>query len=413
MRQNRDFFVVVGGSQSHVPFIQVAKDLGYRTVVFDRNPSAPGADIADVFYPISTHDVERILAECHYSSKQATLAGIITYSSYTMPLKVVAKVSEVLGLHSFSTQAVENTTNKARMKQRLSEVGVLTPEWLVTADCDEAVSFLVNCQSPVVVKPSSGSVGSAGISMVSEEKQLWGAFEAASKISEDDLVILEKFYNAREFSVDGIVSRNRGNVLAVSEKFNLGAAHNFVMSGFVTGQSPEMNLKRSTDAIARVVLRAVEALGINDSFFGADVLLTDQGPLVLEVGLLLDAKIDRLLHFCGVNVYEMICRVACGLDIEYEDRGWSRGYALKFMFADRPGLLSIGSKIALETLKTENERWIVEWERQGGDLVWPPESIADIISWVIVEANDRTSAWKRASEIASRNLFATCSEAAS
>ncbi len=405
MWQESGHFVVVGGSQSHVPFIQAAKNLGYRAVVFDRNPSAPGAAVADMFYPISTHDAKGILAECHHLSQQSPLAGIITYSAYTMPLKVVAQVAEAFGLCSFSRQTVDNITNKARMKKRLHEARVPTPEWIAAGDWNEAVSFLKDYRPPIIVKPASGSMGSTSISMVVEEKQLGRALETAARASEDGQVILEKFYAAPEFSVDGIIGRGRGTVLAVSEKFNLGAAQSFVISGFATGRSSEANTKRSSDAISRAVLKAVAALGINDSFFGADVLLTEQGPLVLEVGLLLDAKIDRLLHFCGVNVYEMLCRVACGLDIEYGDRSWSKGYALKFMFADRPGLLSIESGVELEAGKSREERGTVEWERKNGDLVQPPQSIADTIGWVIAEGKDRASAYELASKLASENRF--------
>lgn len=405
MGQKRSSFIVVGGSQSHVPFIEAAKDLGYRTVVFDRNPSAPGAAIVDMFYPISTHDVERILAKCRHLSKHDTIAGIITYSIYTMPLNAVAKSSEIFGLRSFSMQAVKNTTNKARMKQRMSERHVTTPEWVVASDWDDALSFLMDYRPPIVVKPASGGMGSTGVSMVREEKQLRDAFEAASKASDDDLIILEKFYVGREFSVGGIVSNNRATMLEVSEKFNLGATHNFIISGYATGRSSETNLKHSTDVIIEPVLQAVKALDINNSFFGADVLLTDQGPLVLEVGLLLDAKIDRLLFFAGIDVYDMRCKVAVGDEINFQLLDQPKGYALRFMFADRAGRLSIENRLVLELTDIDDARISVEWERHEGDMVNPPKSVADILGWVMVEAADRQQASNYAEKTAKSGLF--------
>lgn len=405
MGQKRSSFIVVGGSQSQVPFIQAANDLGYRTVVFDRNPSAPGAALADKFYLTSTHDVEQICAECRHLSKHDTLAGIITYSVYTMPLNAVAKSSEILGLRSFSMQAVNNTTNKARMKQRMSERHVPTPEWVVASDWGDALSFLRECRPPIVVKPASGGMGSMGVSMVREEKQLRDAFEAASNASDDGLIILEKFYEGREFCVGGIVSNNRATVLAVSEKFNLGATQNFIISGFATGRNSETNFKHSTDEIAEVVLQAVKALGINNSFFGADVLLTDRGPLVLEIGLLLDAKIDRLLFFAGIDVYDMRCRVAVGDEINYRPLDQSKGYALRFMFADRAGKLSIEKKRVLELANINHARISVEWERREGDMVNPPKSVADILGWVMVEAADRQQALSFAKIAAKSGLF--------
>lgn len=405
MRDKNPWLCVIGASQSQVPFIQAANDLGYRTVVFDINPSAPGAALADRFYSISTHDIERILAECRHLSKHDTIAGIITYSIYTMPLNAVAKSSEIFGLRSFSMQAVKNTTNKARMKQRMSERQVTTPEWVVACDWDDALSFLMDYRPPIVVKPASGGMGSMGVSRVREEKQLRAAFEAASKASEDGRIILEKFHDGREFSVGGIVSNNNATVLEVSEKFNLGAAQNFIISGFATGRKSETNFKHSIDEIAEPVLQAVKALDINDSFFGADVLLTDQGPLVLEVGLLLDAKIDRLLFFAGIDVYDMRCKVAVGDEFNIPPSDKSKGYALQFMFADRAGRLSIEKRRVLELADIGNARISVEWERQEGDMVNPPKSVADILGWVMVEAADRQQASSYAEKAAKSGLF--------
>ena len=52
--------VIIGGSQSHVPLILAARRLGYKTIVFDQNPIAPGAILANKFFAISTHDIEKI-----------------------------------------------------------------------------------------------------------------------------------------------------------------------------------------------------------------------------------------------------------------------------------------------------------------------------------------------------------------
>ena len=78
MEQARSLFVVVSGGKSQLPFIRAANNLGYRAVVFDRTPLAPGAAIADMFYPMSTHDVKRILAECSQLNKKQALASMIS-----------------------------------------------------------------------------------------------------------------------------------------------------------------------------------------------------------------------------------------------------------------------------------------------------------------------------------------------
>ena len=42
---NKGSLIIIGGSQSHVPFIEAAKNLGYRTIVLDRDKDCKGAHI--------------------------------------------------------------------------------------------------------------------------------------------------------------------------------------------------------------------------------------------------------------------------------------------------------------------------------------------------------------------------------
>ena len=407
MGQKRSLFAVVGGSQSHVPFIQAAKDLGYRTVIFDRNPSAPGAAIADTFYPISTHDVEGIVTQCCRLHKKQPLAGIVTYSAYTMPLRAVARVAETLGLRAFSLKTVESVTNKVLMKRALSEAQVPMPQWVKTNDCTDATAFLANCQSPIVIKPSVGTMGSIGVSMVTEEHAIHTAFEAAAQASQDGSVIVERFHKGREFSVGGIADATKATVLAVAEKFSLGPTQHFTISGFAMGRISEDDeqWRGNADSIAQIALGAVRALNIRNSFFTVDLLLANEGPLVLEVGILLDAKIDRLLSFSGINVYDMICRVAAGQDIEYEKRKDDRGYALKFMFANRHGRRKANRRPELRAPVARWRRYQVEWERMDGDLVQSPRSIADTLGWVVVEHDDAWSSFQEAVNISQQKYF--------
>ena len=408
MGQKRSLFAVVGGSQSHVPFIQAAKDLGYRTVIFDRNPSAPGAAIADTFYPISTHDVEGIVTQCCRLHKKQPLAGIVTYSAYTMPLRAVARVAETLGLRAFSLKTVESVTNKVLMKRALSEAQVPMPQWVKTNDCTDATAFLANCQSPIVIKPSVGTMGSIGVSMVTEECDIRTAFGAAAEASQDGSVIVERFHKGREFSVGGIADATKATVLTIAEKFSLGPTQNFTMSGFAMGRISETDEQwsRNVDLILQIALQAVSALDISNSFFTVDLLLSNDGPLVLEVGILLDAKIDRLLCFSGTNAYDMICRVATGQDIEYEEYGHDRGYALKFMFANRHGRLKVNQEPELKTSAASNsQRYNIEWERADGDTVQPPLSIADTLGWILVEYSDTRTSFQEAVKLSQQQLF--------
>ena len=292
------------------------------------------------------------------------------------------------------------------MKKRFEDYGIPTPLSITTASLREAREILSDKTLPWILKPCSGSQGSLGVSIVTGIDELQDFYINAYNNSQDSLVVIEKYYNGREFSVDGIISCGKPIVLIVSEKFNLGYENNFTISGFAIGSisDEDHDLKKKFSSISDVALEAARSLEINNSFFSVDVLLTADGPIVIECGVLLDAKIDRLLYFAGVDVYEMICRVVAGERIEEASPKFQKGYALKFMFAQKEGKLKIVSDYDRQ-MSRNSSRILIEWERNNDNKVGIPKSIADTVGWVITEANDRKEAYRRATKISEEQHF--------
>lgn len=395
-----NYFVIIGGSESHVPFIEAAKKLDYNTVIFDHNPNCPGAKLGDIFFPISTNDVDSLLQVFNELKQDNIIKGVMTYSSNSEALMTTAKLCQTFHLSSCSIESAELSIDKHRMKKRFVEYGVPTPLYVATARLKEARGILADKSLPWILKPSSGCQGSLGISIVQATDKFNESFTNAAKYSTDGSVIAEEYYTGREFSVDGIVTHGTPIVFAVSEKFNLGYENNFTISGFTMGliSGEDKYLRKNIASINDIALAAVRALKIDNSFFSVDVILSEKGPLVLECGILLDAKIDRLLNFAGVNVYERICKVASGEKLEVESPSFQKGYALKFMFATREGKLKIVHRN--ETNQSNGRgQCLIEWERDDEDLIRKPKSIADTIGWIITEGVDQRIAYRRAAEI--------------
>lgn len=389
-----------------MPFIEAAKGLGYRAVVFDRDPASPGAACADEFYAVSTHDLGAMSGVCDRLNKEGGLKGIITYSSDSKPLLAVAKLCQRAGLPSYSPESVSLAIDKGKMKQKFREAGVLTPVSVVTDTPEGAAGFLSRCSLPVIVKPSSGAQGSLGVSIVREAGAIGSAFASASGISDNGFVVIEEFSEGREFSVDGVVSAGQPLVLAISEKFNLGFENNFTISGFATGPDAGEGEREDLSSISAAALVAVRAMYLDNTFFSVDLISTDNGPMVIECGVLLDAKMDRLLNFAGVDVYEMICRVATGAKVSFEGPlPGGKAYALKFMFAGREGALRVAGHSVPGEFKDGDRRIAIEWEGVDGDSIRPPRSVADTVGWVITEGDNRKEAYGFATGLAEGSLF--------
>ena len=393
--------IIVGGSQSHIPFIESANNLGYNTIVFDMDENCEGAKISDSFYKISTHDINQIISECSKINDEKKIKGVMTYSSSTEPLFAVARTCEKIGLPSFSSKAAELATNKELMKECFVGSGISTPEWIVTDSMNIAVDFTYEANERFIIKPSSGTQGSMGVLLIDQESDISKNFEIARKISHDSKVILEKYYSGREFSVDGIVVGDLPVVLSVSEKFNLGNDLNFTMCGFSTGKiaNDDEELLKVITSIKAVGIQAAAAMEISNSFFSVDILVSDERLLVLECGILLDCKIDRMLNAIGIDVYDLFVNMIAGRDIVVKEPVYAKGYGLSFLFADQKGRMSLNKNTKL------NNNITVEWEKQQYDLVSPPKSIADTLGWIIASGSDMNSAYDDALGASHSGLF--------
>ena len=380
--------LIVGGSGSHVPFVEAARASGFHTVVVDRDRDCPAGRISDRFVPLSTYDGEGTLELARSLDSERGLAGALSYASDPAALASVAGVHEALGLPGYGPEVVRRTTDKAEMKRALHSAGVPAPDWAIASKESEALEFARSVRGPVLLKPARGTSGSLGVVLVKRSEDLALAFRRARDLSLDARVLVEKFHPGVELSVNGIVVGEDPRLLVVCRKANLGPDRGFIISSFWTLDADDPNARRA----ARLALDAVRALGIRDSFFAADVLVEGNEATLLEIGLLLDAKLDRLLAFSGRDFYHLACRLAAGRPVP-ETTPCPMGFALRFLFGREPDR-SAGLQACAAPGAT------VEWER--GSRRYPPGSLADAFGWVLARAEDSSAAYRRTAEIALR-----------
>ena len=130
------------------------------------------------------------------------------------------------------------------------------------------------------------------------------------------------------------------------------------------------------------------------NYFGVDFIISKQTQKIytLEIGYLMDARIDRLLHHSSVNIYKMFVDIVLGNIIsreDYEVANTSKK-CLKFFYANNNGRISIKD--------VPNE--IIEWEVENGQNVNIPSSISHILGWHIYDSdNNKTIDYENLYEI--------------
>ena len=373
---------VVGGSASHVPFVQRAEEQGIATIVIDRNADAPARRYATRFEAISTHDGELAVSLLESLGAKINLRGCFTYSSFEPALATAALIVDRFKLKGSSSSVQQLVSDKLAWRKRLEATGVQVPAWVASSVPAEVMAFSSE-HGDVIVKPGRGTAGSSGVALLRDGIDVQALISNAKQASTDGSVLVESFCYGLEFSVDGCVSGGNCQVLALSRKHTKRYGSGVLPDGFVIDyHHPSVASLR--DRVQELLEAVVYALRLDDTFVSLDVLVSGSALVVIDVGLLLDAKIDRLLHFVGVDVYGLAVSLAMGQVDAFEGPSTpiSETCGLRFLYSSVAGQIHGIDEDRCFSANTDGQASgiRIEAEQAVGDAVRPPRSLADVVA---------------------------------
>lgn len=302
--------MILGASVLQLPAIQKAKAMGLKTVVVDMNSDAVGFREADVIKEVvSTTDKVAVLE----AAKRNCIDGIMTLAS-DMPMQTVAYVANVLGLVGISEDTALKATNKFYMRQALKEHGVPIPSFYKIETLEEYLKCVKNNFSgSFIVKPADNS-GSRGISLVEDQQdgfKIEESFCYAKRCSRGGAVLVEEFMRGAEVSVETLTVDGTCYVIQVTDKLTTGAPH-FVEIGH---SQPSKLDKKTIEEIKQITINANKAIGIEQGPSHTEIIVTEQGPKIVELGARLggDCITTHLVPLStGVDMVESCIKLALG-----------------------------------------------------------------------------------------------------
>jgi biotin carboxylase len=289
------------------PAINIAKELGFFTVVLDGSRSAPCIELADQFEQIDLKDKEGIET---FARSLQNLGGIMTAG--TDFSASVAWAAEKLGLPGIPYEAALNASDKSRMRACFKKAGLPSPEYTTIGPeilLDEALLRRIrlpevglpsrSCAGtgridpetplegvlslfPLVVKPVD-NMGGRGCRRVDSAEEFRAAAAAALSFSRSGRAIAEAFMDGPEFSVDAIVYRSEITVCGLADR------HIYFPPYFIEmGHTMPTDIDREKqEAILDTFCRGVRSLGLaGQGSVGAakgDIKLTSKGPMIGEI----------------------------------------------------------------------------------------------------------------------------------
>ena len=373
--------MIIGASVLQLPAIKKAKELGYYVAVVDYDPDAIGISYADKYYNVSTIDAEGVV--------QAALEfkpdGIMTLAT-DMPMRSIAAASKACNLPGISYETAVKATDKGKMIKAFDEANVEHPWYFIAENREKFDEVLEKITYPCIIKPTDSS-GSRGVVLAENRDMLISAYDYTFNQSREGAVIIEEFLQGKEVSVEIMVLENKPHVLQVTDKLTTGAPH-FVEMGH---NQPSLLPAGDLEKIKDLACRAVKAVGIENGPAHVEIMLTENGPEMIELGARMggDCITTHLLPLStGIDMVKATLDIACGNKPDIRSR-LHKGSAIRY-FNCPEGIIENISGVE-EAKKIPGVVEIV-FVHNKGEKVGAINSSGDRIGFVIAQADTAAEA---------------------
>ena len=374
--------MILGASILQLPAIEEAKKMGLDVIVVDMNPNAIGFNVDGIKKEIiSTIDTPRILD----AAKRHQIKGIMTLAT-DMPMRTVAIVAKEMGLIGISEETAFKATNKAAMRAALEEANVPIPLFRKVSnkhEYDDAINYIKEKGYRCIIKPADNS-GSRGIVLLNDfaQKTVDEAYDYSKTYSRSGDLLVEEYMEGAEVSVETISINGVCNVIQITDKETTGAP-NFVEMGHSQPSKHSDDIKAK---INEVTIAANKALGIDNGPSHTEIIVTKDGPKIVELGARLggDNITTRLVPLStGVNMVKCCIEMALGVTPDI-DKKFDKGSAVKYIESKPGKLTNITGVEKAEKVPGVQEVYFVN---KIGDTISDIKSSSDRIGFIIAQAD--------------------------
>lgn len=377
--------MILGAGILQLPAIQKAKELGLNVVAVDMNPEAIGFKEKGIIKEvISTIDIPAVVE----AAKRNKVDGVMTLAS-DMPMRSVAAVAKELGIVGITGDTALKATNKAAMRKALAEHAVPIPLFFKVSNIEEYTEAVKHFTNPFIVKPADNS-GSRGIFLVEKLDDLDTinyAYTYSRKYSRGGDVVVEEYMRGHEVSVETLSLNGKCSVIQITDKLTTGAPH-FVEMGH---SQPTQFGDEIVRQIKQVAIAANKAVGITEGPSHTEIIVTSEGPKVVEIGARLggDCITTHLVPLStGVDMVECCIHIALGEKPDIVPK-FNKGAAIRYFNQTAGVVRSIEGITNAEQVEGVQQISIVHG---AGESITKVTDSASRMGFVIAQGADATQA---------------------
>lgn len=363
--------LVMPGTRWQLELVRKIHEMGHAVAVVDPHSDAPCVTEAEAYLQSDIFDRTAVLDFC----RRKKIGGVLS-DECDIVMGEIAAIGKEFNLPALSPDAAMLYTDKFKMRERCTKIGIAYPEYRLCSTVEEAVAFLQYLQRPIILKPLDSN-SSHGVFTARTEEEVRARFEETVSFSRHEKkVLVERYVVGTEFTIDGIKTPRGHFTLAISEKKHFRHNDNIANELFFTHYNDRFDydlLKATND-------RFVMDSGLDFGFTHAEYKYEDGDFYQIEIaarggGNMISSVITQFMS--GHDTYRYLVDCSCGKvgddDFTVPHECHDRAAVLKF-FATPHGGGKVTKINGLDILAAEPD--IVQYKMNFK----PGDSIEDAVS---------------------------------
>ena len=249
MKKNKKI-LILGVGNAQLDAIKLCNELGFKVFAISYRDEGPGREFTDKFDVINIIDKNAVLK---YVNKNDIDIVYSVGSDIAMP--TIGYVSEKTGKPLFVSESIaELLQNKGLLRRFLMENNLSPVPFKTFSKIDAASSWDI---FPAIIKPVD-SQGQRGIYEVNNFEEVKKYFPEAIKHSRANEVIIEKYINGPEISVNTFVYNGKVIYNFITDRFVVENEPGGIVCGHrLPSKSPEL-IQKKADELTRKIISALK-----------------------------------------------------------------------------------------------------------------------------------------------------------
>jgi len=362
--------LIMGGNPETTPLVEMANNLGIKTIVTSARSTDPAKKVAWKSYDVDGMDVPGVIALAREEKVDGVLVGVadILVPSY-------CKVCDALGLPCYATEEIVNVFSfKDVFKATCERYGVHgIPEFYLDEEIRkedvERITF------PVMVKPVDNG-GGVGMTVCYDASTIESAVKKALEASHKKRFIVERYMLCDDVGIYYTFKDGHCSLSCIFDRFTTGDQPGFSRVS-LGGIYPSRHINDYYSRMHDNAVRLFEAIGIKNGVLLLQAFYENGEFYVYDTGFRFQGEAPHLLmkKVNGFDQREMLIRFALTgtegtVDLKVEDDPYFRGKsAATVWFLLKEGLVSRIE--GLENLENDSSVIASVQRIYEGDMVLP------------------------------------------